>query len=126
MLIAKAPPNSVCCPVSALKSLFELHPKPDDAPLFISANDEPISRNVFIQRLKSTLSALGIDNAEYSGHSFRRGAATSAATAGFSDYEIQLMGRWKSNSYKLYIDMPKDRLLSLSSNLFSRGSQAQS
>jgi len=33
---------------------------------------------------------------------------------GFNDYEIQLLDRWHSDSYKLYIDNSQARLLSLS------------
>ncbi|KAI0820425.1 hypothetical protein BC628DRAFT_1276145, partial [Trametes gibbosa] len=50
------------------------------------------------------LTALGLDSSKYSGHSFRRGAATSAAAVGYADHEIQLLGRWRSDAYKLYID----------------------
>ena len=53
----------------------------------------------------------------YTGHSFRRGAASSAAAAGYSDYEIQLLGRWRSDAYRLYIDVPHDCLLHLSTRL---------
>ncbi|XP_041469993.1 uncharacterized protein LOC121419602 [Lytechinus variegatus] len=39
-------------------------------------------------------------------HSFRIGAATSAAMAGVSDVCIQNMGRWASNTHRLYIRQP--------------------
>ena len=44
-------------------------------------------------------------------------SATSAASVGYSDYEIQLLGRWRSDAYKLYLDVPRDRILHLSSSL---------
>ena len=37
-----------------------------------------------------------------SGRSFRIGGATSASLAGLSDYQIKLIGRWKSDCYRLH------------------------
>ena len=38
----------------------------------------------------------------YSGHSFQRGAASAAAAAvGYTEHEMQLFGRWRSDAYKL-------------------------
>ena len=51
----------------------------------------------------------------YTGHSFRRGAATSARLAGLSDQVIQLLGRWKSTCYRLYIDTPPEWIHNASS-----------
>ncbi|KAJ7213686.1 hypothetical protein C8J57DRAFT_1096769, partial [Mycena rebaudengoi] len=50
----------------------------------------------------------------FAGHSFRRGAASQAAAGGCADHEIQLLGRWRSDAYKLYIDMDIRRLLHVS------------
>ena len=48
----------------------------------------------------------------YSVHSFRRGAATSARAAGLPAEDIQLLGRWKSEAYKRYIQVhPKHHYL---------------
>jgi len=54
---------------------------------------------------------------KFSGHSFRRGAASSAAAAGLRDFELQQVGRWRSDAHKLYIEPNPYRLLSLSSRL---------
>jgi hypothetical protein len=53
----------------------------------------------------------GYDPSRFSGHSFRRGAASSAAQAAFTEYKIQQLGRWRSDTYKLYIDASRPRLL---------------
>ena len=52
--------------------------------------------------MRSGLKNAGIMGS-YSGHSFRRGAATTAKEAGLSESEIQLLGRWKSDSYGVQI-----------------------
>ncbi|KAF5365565.1 hypothetical protein D9757_010894 [Collybiopsis confluens] len=110
-IIIAAVPGSKFCAVTALKAFFTHHPLPSNSPLFARADGRPMTRSFFISTLRSRLQLAGIDTAGYSGQSFRRGAATSAAAAGYSDYEIQMLGRWRSDAYKLYRDVPVDRTL---------------
>src|SRR5882672_10049837 len=110
-------PGVHTCAVNALKNLFEYVPRPPEAPLFSQDGDSPLSRGQFIAQVKSNLARAGFDTSKFSGHSFRRGAASSAAVVGFNDYEIQQLGRWHSNSYKLYVDGSRSRVLSLSARL---------
>ena len=43
-------------------------------------------------------------------HSFRVGAATTAASLGFPEYMIKALGRWSSDAYKVYVKLPLERL----------------
>ena len=95
------------CAVTALRRLFHDWPASLSAPLF------QIGGSFTRQRLTETLIAVGIDG-HYTGHSFRRGAATSAREAGLSEDEIQLLGRWKSDSYRLYTVTHPARILAAS------------
>ena len=74
-------------------------------PLFIEDEFDfrPLSRDTFIGLLRNILARLGYDNCKFSGHSFRIGAATSAAAAGVEDHIIQCLGRWSSDCYIRYI-----------------------
>ena len=63
--------------------------------------------------LRNTLATPSIGG-HYSGHFFRRGAATSARRAELSEEEIQLLGRWKSDSYRLYIEAQPSYILNAS------------
>jgi hypothetical protein len=117
IIIAAAPNSPSTCPVCTMKHLFTIHPLPPTAPLFAKADSSPLRRSEFIRTLKACISAIGLDQSGYSGHSFRCGAATPAAIAGYADLEIQLLGRWRSDAYKLYLDIPKNRVLSLSARL---------
>ena len=49
------------------------------------------------------LSAAHLPAKDYAGHSFRIGAATTAAMIGLEDSTIQILGHWKSSSYQLAI-----------------------
>lgn len=100
------------CPVQALRHLFQEWPAPLDAPLF-KAEDGEFTRDTVTNVLRLTITLAGIQG-HYSGHSFRRGAATSAREAGLSNEEIQLLGRWKSECYRLYIVTHPSRILAAS------------
>ena len=54
---------------------------------------------------------------DYSGHSFRRGGATDAATAGLMDWELQLFGRWSSDAYQQYIQTPTSVMVNFASRI---------
>ena len=67
--------------------------------------------------IQEALSQAGVDEAKFSGHSFRIGAATAAAGAGLNDSFIQTLGRWKSSTFTAYIRTPIDKLTSVPSRL---------
>ena len=69
-------------------------------PLCVEEHNIALSRNYFISKLKTLLSYLGFD---YSGHSFRIGAATACVSNGIQYHMIQTLGRWKSNCFMRYI-----------------------
>ena len=55
--------------------------------------------------MKNVSESLGLSGMEvdrYSGHSFRIGAATTAATAGVKDSLIRTLSRWSSAAYSTY------------------------
>ncbi len=105
------------CPVASLQNLFERFPSPRHAPLFDMGTG--FSRQWVTQMLRNILAALGIAG-NYSGHSFRRGAATSARDAGLTEDRIMLLGRWRSDSYKLYIETHPQHILAASRRLQGR------
>ncbi|KAF5384415.1 hypothetical protein D9615_003302 [Tricholomella constricta] len=116
-IIIAAAPDRATCPVAALKALFAEFPRPLDAPLFEQPDGKALTYDFFVKSMRDALELGGHKPSIYAGHSFRRGAASEAAAAGYSDYEIQLLGRWRSDAYRLYIEADPNRLLHLSSLL---------
>jgi hypothetical protein len=102
--IILAATNKPCCPVTALKTLLEFDPQPPFAPLF-RLRGGTCNYNSFVSILRNRLRALGLPNWDkYSGHSFRRGAAQHASDNGMLGYDIQRLGRWSSDAFKLYFE----------------------
>ena len=56
-----------------------------------------------MSEVRAALSALGFPAKSYAGHSFRIGAATTAAQRGVQDSLIKTLGRWESSAYMTYI-----------------------
>ena len=55
------------------------------------------------EKIKQLVANLGMDPRNYSTHSIRSGAASTAAKLGFQDWEIMRLGGWKSATYRSYI-----------------------
>jgi site-specific recombinase XerC len=72
-------------------------------PLFIFPDGVAISPRYFSQQLNLSLAWCRLANANIKPHSFRIGAATYAATQGFTSAQIRQMGRWNSNAFEKYI-----------------------
>ena len=93
------------CPLIVMKRFLRVRGS-TSGPLFIFAEHTPISASYFARQLAACLSHCGYDTTRYTGHSFRIGAATTAAERGFTDVQIQNMGRWKSTAFRRYIRIP--------------------
>ena len=65
----------------------------------------PLTRVVLVAKVQEALQQAGLNHKDYNGHSFRIGAATSAAQKGL-DSLIQILGRWKSEAYKSTLSYP--------------------
>ena len=105
------------CPVSALLAWLTHREADRSSPLFYFQSGVPLTRSTFVTRFKEALSAAGINPARFSGHSFRIGAATTAAQKGMADSAIKLLGRWKSSAYQRYVRPSPDTVGSLASSI---------
>ena len=76
------------------------------APLFTHHNGVVLSKTYLVSNVKLLLCLQGL-NQDFSGHSFRAGAATSASVAKFNEWELKRLGRWKSNAYDVYLRKPE-------------------
>lgn len=116
--------NSVLTPVLTMSKYLTARYSQgatNSSPLFVddpSASAEtPLRRHTFLSYLRETLTRIGVDCRAFNGHSFRIGAATSAAAAGIEDHVIQTLGRWSSNCYIRYIHTDPSTILHAQNNM---------
>ena len=115
--------NTVPCPVTAILRYLSLR-SPSQGPLFIFQDGTPLTRASLVSHLRAALAQAGVYSSGYSGHSFRIGAATAAAQAGYADSFIQTLGRWKSNAFLSYIRTAPSELVTVASTLARQGQYA--
>ncbi|XP_021367462.1 uncharacterized protein LOC110459501 [Mizuhopecten yessoensis] len=113
------------CPYTTLKRYLSLRTTTagrrctihDLDPFFVTDSGSPLSRTTFISYLRTVISRLGLDDRVYSGHSFRIGAATSAANSQIEDHLIKTLGRWSSDCYQRYIHTSRSTIKSAQRSL---------
>ena len=74
-----------------------------------------LTRSAVVHLLRDAARWAGPTYKSLKGHSFRIGAASTAAAAGLPDWLIKVLGRWSSDCYQLYIRTPKNVLICLMS-----------
>ncbi|XP_048034383.1 uncharacterized protein LOC125260190 [Megalobrama amblycephala] len=100
------------CPYTSMVRYLKARPRtPKNSPLFILPNRLPMTKQWFRTHLASVLTLCDLSPHLYTGHSFCIGAATTAAECGVPDSTIQMLGRWSSTAYKIYIRSDKQILL---------------
>ena len=87
-----------------LENLFKVVKASDDAPLFTFGKDKFHTRSTLVKLLDVVVYKAGLDHADYSWHSFRRGAAVFAFELGLADSAVQLLGDWSSSAFKNYLE----------------------
>ena len=92
------------CPIKAILPYLASRPKHHNSPLFIFEDGCSLTRQHFSSLLQNLLSRLGFDSTQYNTHNFRIGAATTAVQVNIPHTSIQMLRRWKSNAYQLYIE----------------------
>ena len=101
--------DSDLCPVGALLSYLQCRGSAP-GPLFVFKDGQFLSRKRFVELVRDGLARTDVDQEKYCGHSFRIGAATTAAAKGIEDSVIKTLGRWESTAYLQYVRIPREQL----------------
>ena len=83
------------CPVAALLAYLAVRGG-SPGPLFRFMNGLPLTRPEFVSRVKGALQSLAYPDKDFAGHSFRAGAASTAAAMGIEDSVINPWGDGRS------------------------------
>ena len=66
-----------------------------------------LSRKRFVELVRAALARTELDQQKYCGHSFRIGAASTAAS---KEIEDKTLGRWESTAYLRYVRIPREQV----------------
>ena len=99
------------CPVAAIVNYMVLPRENSTTSAFFGFSDgQPLTRTRFVKELRTALAKVGINAAQFAGHSF-------IIDCGVPDSLIQTLGRWEIAVYTLYIRTPPSVLCSVSRTL---------
>ncbi len=107
------------CPVAAMLGYLAQQGS-NPGPLFLFHDGRFLTRARFVSHVRAALAGAGFNQSLYAGHSFRVGAATTAALRGLQDSLIKTLGLWESAAYTLYIRTPRSTLISVARSLVSQ------
>ena len=82
--------GAALCPVAALLDFLGKRGNAP-GPLFMFQDGSPLRRSFFIAHIQKALDDAGLQGAQFYGHSFRIGAATSASDAGIPETTIKIL-----------------------------------
>ena len=103
----EARPDLYECPVAAVCSYLEIRGTghQHDA-LFVGNGRRPITNRQLNHTLRQAGSLAGLDVTRLSGHCFRIGGASHAASIGMTELQISVAGRWSSQAMRRYLRRP--------------------
>ncbi len=107
--------NDLVCPLVALANFLALR-GPSSGPLFCYTDGRPLTCQLLSSTVQSIVRLAGLPG-NYSGHSFRIGAATTAASRGVPVHLIKTLGPWSSDAYQRYIRTSAYSLIQVSGQL---------
>ena len=95
-------------PVQAVKDTLRINQPAAGQPLFSFREDgvlQPLTHKTLVLATKLLYVCMGKDPNQVSGHSYRRGGATTAFKAGVPDALVQQHGDWASLCYRIYQEL---------------------
>ncbi len=100
------------CPVAAQKGLFIQDPRSTNVSLLRVSSVAFSGQNV-VAILKKRIALVSLSKSDFSGHSCCKRATQYAADKGMLDKSIERIGRWTSNTFKLYFTTTPETLFNL-------------
>jgi len=110
-----SPTGTSTCPVKAFQQFAAMIPTNcQTRPLFSAGKFNPLTRLQLSRILRQLLQLTGYSPQLYCTHSFRIGAATTAAATGLPPWLIKMLGWWNSDAYMTYVQSPTSLIRTVS------------
>ena len=110
--------STTTCPVRAIRNYNDmLITKQPHHLVFSKGTNSPLTRTTLTTILRQLLSRAGLCPSHYASHSFRIGAATTAAAVGLAPSLIKTLGRWNSDAYMTYVRCPQSVIATIPQRL---------
>jgi hypothetical protein len=98
------------CLVDALWAILQHDKRPRTEPLFVLSHGKKLSRTIVEKYAKCMARLAGLPVGEFNTHSFRAGGACALWAAGYSARDIQILGRWRSDCWRIYVTQSDERI----------------
>ena len=103
--------SNICAVATTRDFLLQTPASSLQSPMFQFKDGTPLSRRTLASKLHTLLDLCGLQSSNYNTHSFRIGAAMTAAAAGLPSWRIKILRRWRSDSYERYNHLPQTTIL---------------
>lgn len=90
------------CPITALSEYLSIRGDSSSL-LFIHANGTPLNKTSVLGNDIPSIKCNWFGRSTFYTHSFRIGAASTAAAMGYQTHDIQRIGRWQSRVFQAYV-----------------------
>ena len=107
------PSGSSTRPIKAMTAYAMHIDTSSNNPVFKAGRFNPLTQKKLNRTLRNLLQQGGFNHINYLLHSFRIGAATTAAAAGLPPWLIKKLGRWYCDAYLTYLRCPDSVLSSV-------------
>ena len=106
------------CPVRAFEKMQALKIRKVKGALFTLQSGDCITYQLYQKKLRECIAAIGLNPQNFSTHSFRRGFTTLAFQSDIPPEHIKLLGDWKSEAYRCYLELGWTDKLRILQNMF--------
>lgn len=112
-----------CCPVRALAKWQEIGSKSRRRkPAFMLESGKAYTGALFNKTLKECLGKYIPEHKGFvTSHSFRSGLASMLGNLGFSDEDVQAIGRWSSTAFETYMRLPRTKRAAMARRIAGLG-----
>ena len=103
--------SNVCSVAATRDFLLQTPASSPQSPMFQFRDGTPLSQRTLASNLHTLLELCGLQPNNYNTHSFRIGAATTAAATGLPTWLIKILDCWHSDSYEMYLHLTQATIL---------------